>query len=373
MTSSTNRKCRWGFLSTAGIGKKNWQAIWNAGNGQVVAVASRDRKAAEVFIRSCQAEYPWEEPPIAIEGYDALLERPDIDAVYIPLPTKIRSEWVEKALSAGKHVLAEKPAAMNAQDVTRLLGLAKTKGLQYMDGVMFMHSRRLEALRNVLDDSMSVGAIRRIYSQFSFLGDSSFCSSNIRVHSELEPHGCLGDLGWYCIRMALWVMRGVMPTKVIGRRLESLQGESSPHSVPGTFSAELYFPNDVTAGFYCSFLNHHQQWTHISGDRGYVWVEDFVLPFFHSEVEFHVANSDFQINGCHFNMERHSRRIAQNEYGNNHPNSQEAKMMRTMGNFALTGRRDDQWERWTWQTQVVLDALWQSSLADGEVIEVDQG
>lgn len=78
--------------------------------------------------------------------------------------------------------------------------------MQFIDGVMFMHSARLPKMRAVLDDGASIGAIRRITSSFSFCAAPDFFAGNIRARSELEPLGCLGDLGWYNIRFALWAM-----------------------------------------------------------------------------------------------------------------------------------------------------------------------
>ena len=114
--------CRWGILGTANIARKNWRAIRNSGNSTLTAVASRDAAKARKFIDECQADVPFPTAPVPC-GYDELLARKDVDAVYIPLPTGIRREWVVKAAMAGKHVLCEKPCGVNAADV-RAIGPA---------------------------------------------------------------------------------------------------------------------------------------------------------------------------------------------------------------------------------------------------------
>ncbi len=116
--------CRWGILGTAGIARKNWKAIRLAGNASVVAVASRNETSASRFINECSAQVPFEKCPEAVGSYEALLARKDIDAVYIPLPTALRREWVIKAAEAGKYVLGEKPAALNATEVRKCWPLA---------------------------------------------------------------------------------------------------------------------------------------------------------------------------------------------------------------------------------------------------------
>ena len=91
--------------------------------------------------------------------------------------------------------------------------------VQFMDGVMFMHNPRLARVREILDDGKSVGEVRRISSAFSFYNGKEFFRDNIRVNAALEPAGCLGDLGWYCIRFALWAMNWRLPREVNGRML----------------------------------------------------------------------------------------------------------------------------------------------------------
>ena len=112
-------ECRWGLLSTAAIARKNWKAIRLSGNGRVSAVASRTAGRAQSFIDECSAEVPQSQPPTAVGSYEELVTRDDVDAVYIPLPTGIRKEWVIAAARAGKAVLVEKPVAINAADAQR--------------------------------------------------------------------------------------------------------------------------------------------------------------------------------------------------------------------------------------------------------------
>src|SRR5687767_12355322 len=100
---------RWGILGTANIARKNWKAIRNSGNGLLTAVASRELGRSRQFIAECQAAAPHPEPPRALGSYDELIRAKDVDALYIPLPTGLRKEWVLRAAAAGKHVVCEKP------------------------------------------------------------------------------------------------------------------------------------------------------------------------------------------------------------------------------------------------------------------------
>lgn len=364
----SSKICRWGILGTAGIARKNWKAIQLCSNAQVTAVASRNLESARRFIAECSSQVPPENPPEPVGSYEALLARDDIDAVYIPLPTALRHEWVVKAAQAGKHVIGEKPAALNASQVEEMLDACRQRQVQYMDGVMFMHSERLPLLHQLLSDG-AVGQLRRLNAQFSFAGDQEFQESNIRANSQLEPHGCLGDLGWYCIRYFLCAMKGQMPTHVSGRSLSVLQGNGSPEPVPGQFSADLMFEGGVSASFYCSFITENQQWFHASGDQGYLRVDDFVLPYRGPEVSVLVGQDKFAVNNCEFYMENHLTRHARREYDSGENTAQEVRMIRHFSDMVVNQRLEPSWPEWTLKTQRVLDACFTSAAMGG--LQVD--
>ena len=356
-----HEECRWGILSTAGIARKNWRAIAKSRQGRVAGVASRDVAAAETFIRECQASCPQKSPPQAYGSYAALLEDPDIDAVYIPLPTGMRKEWILRAAQHGKHILAEKPSALNASELEEVLQECRKHRVQYMDGVMFMHSARLAKIREALDDPDRIGNVRRIASHFSFCGDQAFRNTNIRSNSLYEPHGCLGDLGWYNIRFILWANGWREPTEVTARCLSTIQGQGSPKPVPSEFSAELRFDNGVSASFYCSFITENQQWSHVSGDRGSLWVDDFVLPYYGSEVGFEVSRPQLTIDGCDYHMHRRSTRISVFEYAAGAATAQEVNMFEDFHAALRSAEPDPRWGAMTLATQRVIDAAFRAS------------
>jgi predicted dehydrogenase len=224
-----------GHPSTAQIARKNWKAIHNTATPPSPSPAGNWRGAASSS-RLARPRRRWKRSPAA-GSYEALLASPEVDAVYIPLPTGLRKEWVLRAAEAGKHIVCEKPCATSVPDLREMLDACRRHRVQFMDGVMFMHSRRLDQMRAVLDDGVSVGQVKRITSTFSFRASEEFFTRNIRANSVLEPYGCLGDLGWYCLRFALWVMRGQRPRRVTGRILGK-RGPAGPAPVPTEFSGE---------------------------------------------------------------------------------------------------------------------------------------
>jgi predicted dehydrogenase len=344
------KKLRVGFLSTAGIGKKNWKAIFNSGNCVISAVASRDLAKSRDFIAACQREFPFAQEPVALGDYESLFTSKEVDAVYLPLPTALRKQWVLLAARNGKHVLCEKPCAANIGELEEMIAACQKHSVQFMDGVMFMHSPRLAKVREVLNDGQSVGAIRRIASSFSFYSGEDFFRTNIRVNGALEPAGSLGDLGWYCIRFALWTLNWQLPKSVIAKLISQSENLPGRPSAPTEFSAELLFEGGISLAFYASFLTGHQQWVHVSGQKGWLYLPDFIHPFNGYEPAFEVNKKNITVPGeirCPPGADPGAL---------GHPTSQDTRMWRHFADQIFSGTLNAEWPMWSLKTQQVLDA-----------------
>ena len=119
---------RWGLLSTANINRKLLAGAAGTDEATVAAVASRDRSRAEAFAREHGIER-------ALGSYEALLEDPEIDAVYNPLPNSMHVPWTVRALEAGKHVLCEKPLSRHPDEVEAAFAAARQQGRHAGGGV----------------------------------------------------------------------------------------------------------------------------------------------------------------------------------------------------------------------------------------------
>jgi predicted dehydrogenase len=357
-------KLRFGILSAAGIARKNWPAILNSGNCVVTAMASRDRERSRQFIAECQRETPFENPPTPLGSYEELLASQNVDAIYLPLPTGLRKEWVLRAAAAGKHVICEKPCGVSFADVREMTGACKKNRVQFMDGVMFMHSPRLARVREFLDDGKSIGPVRRISSGFSFYVGEDFFHDNIRVDGRLEPTGCLGDLGWYSIRFALWTMNWQLPHTVTSRVLSQSTAVTSRVPAPTEFSGELFFDGGVSMGFYCSFLAPNQQWMSVSGQKGWLRLPDFVHPFDSYEPAFELNQSEVRV------TEAGGGKVPSgaDRTAASHPTAQDTRMFRNFANQVFSGKLNDDWPMWALKTQQVMDACFESARkGSGEV------
>jgi xylose dehydrogenase (NAD/NADP) len=126
--------------------------------------------------------------------YDDMLARPDIDAVYNPLPNHLHAEWSHKALDAGKHVLCEKPLTLTPADSASLFDHAKSAGLTILEAYMWPHHPRARALLEMAADG-SLGTLQSGRSSFSYPMDMS--SGDHRI--DTRGAGAAFDIGIYCI------------------------------------------------------------------------------------------------------------------------------------------------------------------------------
>ena len=189
-----------GIMGCARIAKKNCCAATTA-SCQIAAIASRGEQKGQDFINEVLSDH--QEAPLLFSGEDAymkMLGSNDISSVYIPLPTKLHEQYVAKTLSSNKHVLLEKPVAVSAKSYSEMLQAASDNGKFLMDGTMFVHHPRTLAFVK------SVPNPNRVHFNFTFDGSvSDFFKNDIRMKKDGDFMGCIGDLGWYCVRMGLLV------------------------------------------------------------------------------------------------------------------------------------------------------------------------
>lgn len=226
---------------------------------ELTAVASRDgARAAEVAGEfGCR--------PVA--GYDALLARDDIDAVYVPLPAALHARWVESALRAGKHVLAEKPLTTEPARTRELLVLAAERGLVLMENVMFVHHGQHAAVRKLLADG-AIGELRSFQATFTIPG---LPDGDIRYRPELGG-GTLWDNGVYPVRAALHFLGDGL--RVIGATLDAGPGRE----VDTAGAALLRTPDGVSAQLSFGLDHGYRSVYEICGTRGRLTVDRAFTP-----------------------------------------------------------------------------------------------
>ncbi|MET2829458.1 Gfo/Idh/MocA family protein [Mesorhizobium shangrilense] len=177
---------RWGVLSTAKIGREHLlPAMVEADNGMLSAIASRDLSKARALAERFGARH-------AFGSYEELLASKEVDGVYIPLPTSQHVEWAAKAIEAGKHVLVEKPLALDAKDILPLIKLRDQKKVLVCEAFMVIYHPQWIKVRDLIA-SGAIGRLRHVQGAFSYYNVDP---NNMRNQLDLGG-GALPDIGVY--------------------------------------------------------------------------------------------------------------------------------------------------------------------------------
>jgi predicted dehydrogenase len=245
---------KWGFLSTANINRLVLAGARDSDRVQVLAVASRDQRRAGEYAAANGFER-------AYGSYEALLEDPDVEAVYISLPNSLHVEWAVKALDAGKHVLCEKPLDRRPEQVERAFDAADRAGRILMEGFMYRHNPQTARLKDLVDEG-AVGPLRAIRACFSFTIDRP---ENVRLAADLDG-GALMDVGCYC----------VSGSRLLAGEPELVHGEQviGPSGVDIRFAGTMRFRGDVIAQFDCGFDLPVRDELEAIGSEGSVFLDD---------------------------------------------------------------------------------------------------
>jgi len=243
---------RYGIMGVGNIARQFAEGVAGARRSRVVAVASRSEPRARAFA----AEF---EAPLAFGSYEAMLDRAELDAVYIALPNTLHKRWTLAALDAGLHVLCEKPLAMTEADGVAMFDAARRAGRLLVEA--FMH--RTHPLWQAAAEEIEAGAIGRLR-----LVRSSFCfrirrtEGNIRYDPALGG-GSLMDVGCYCVNLARQ-LAGADPLAV------DATATLHPGGVDEAAAGWMRFPGDVLASFTCGFNIQADNTAFLCGDEGYL-------------------------------------------------------------------------------------------------------
>ncbi|MGI5456703.1 Gfo/Idh/MocA family protein [Streptomyces sp. CA-249302] len=251
---------RIGVLGCADIARRRvLPAMAATAEVEIAAVASRDTDRARRLAQRYGAR--------AVHGYAALLERDDVDAVYVPVPAALHARWTEAALRAGKHVLAEKPLSTDPRTTAELLALARASGLVLMENVMFVHHPQHETVRGWIDDGL-IGEVRAFRAEFAV---PRLPDQDIRHSADLGG-GALLDTGVYPVRAALHLLGDGL------RVLDAVLHTPPGRSVDTAGSALLSAPDGVgvqlTFGIDHAYGSRYEVW----GSEGRLTVDRAFTP-----------------------------------------------------------------------------------------------
>jgi predicted dehydrogenase len=253
------QKIRWGVLSTAKIGTKTVIPAMQQGElCTVAAIASRDAGKARAVADELGIER-------AHGSYEALLADPDIEAIYNPLPNHLHVPWSIKAMEAGKHVLCEKPVALDAEGARQLAEASARTGRLVAEAFMIRHHLQWQKARALIDEGR-IGEARAVQTMFAYyLTDPA----NIRNQADIGGGG-LYDIGCYAINTARYVF-GAEPERVIG-----VFDNDPVMRTDRMMSGLAAFAGDRHLTFTCATQLVPTQRVQILGTRGRIEIE---IPF----------------------------------------------------------------------------------------------
>ncbi len=246
---------RWGVLGSADIAvKKVIPAMKAATLCDVVAIASRSADRARATADDLGI-------PNSYGGYQDLLDDPDVEAVYIPLPNHLHAEWAIAAAGAGKHVLCEKPMAMTSAQARKMIDAADRAGVKLMEAFMYRLHPLWVQVRRLIDDG-AIGELLAVQSFFSYYNDDP---GDIRNQVDAGG-GSLYDVGCYPVNVARMLF-DTEPTDVMAaiRR--------DPDSGTDVLTSVVLDFDGRHGTFTCSTRLEDDQRVHIQGTEGRLLVE----------------------------------------------------------------------------------------------------
>lgn len=248
---------RWGVLGCAGIAIRSViPGIQQSKTGKVVAIASRNKQKAEQTALELSIEK-------AYDSYEALLSDQDIDAVYIPLPNHLHMEWTIKAAEAGKHVLCEKPIALNAAQAQKMVDACEKAGVFLAEAFMYRHHPRYRKILDIIK-SGEIGDVRSIHANFTFNNAKDY--DNIRFKKEWGG-GSIYDVGAYPISVGRLLL-GSEPHAVTVHALFSPEHDDVDMMASGL----IEYANGVGLTFDCGMWGAFRNSLEILGSDGRIEV-----------------------------------------------------------------------------------------------------
>ena len=261
----TNRKVRWGIVSTAGIAQNAFiPALRQTKRGELVAVASRDRARAEAFAAE-------NDIPVVFDDYASMLESDEIDAVYNPLPNSLHAEWTIAAAKNDKHVFCEKPLAISPAEAQTMVEACKEAGVVFFEAFVFLYHPQTLRLREVIDS----GRIGRLIQVEAHIAGNIFTRPNIEQNIRLSKElvgGALMDMGCYPITFA----RFAFAEEPLAVRADCYIHPK--FDVDTRDALILNFSDDRQASLMASFHNTGGQGALIFGEDGFIEVPNPYHP-----------------------------------------------------------------------------------------------
>jgi NDP-hexose-3-ketoreductase len=318
MTHS-NSPTRFGVIGTGRITRRLVADLQSTDGVDVTAIASRTSDRARWYADQYGIAS-------AIEGYESLLRRDDVDSVYISLPPSMHAEWSIAAAEHGKHVLCEKPLATSMAEAEAIDAACRKNKTRWLAATAWLHHQRTAAMTDWIRGDR-LGRLGHVSAAVSFY--QPFQSDDHRLDASLGG-GCLLDLGWYTAGLIRFAT-GRLPRSVLADAVIR-QGVSQ------RLTAMLWFDDDITATISCGYDTATRKWFEIAGSAASLVCDDFTRPWADRPTRCWIHDASGQV-------EQHSFEGCQE---------------RAMISRFVAGEPLEPWQSQSLDTQRILDALAES-------------
>jgi predicted dehydrogenase len=255
----------WGLLSTAKINRALIKPLRASPRVRLLAVASRSESSASDYAREWNI-------PRAHGSYEALLNDPEIDVIYNPLPNHLHAEWTIKALRAGKHVLCEKPFAITLDEADAMIAASKETGKVLTEAFMYRHHTQTLKVKEIVD-SGALGKLQLIKGAFTFMLTRE---GNFRLVKEMGG-GSIWDVGCYPISYARMIV-GSDPLEVFGWQVSGNSGSDD------AFFGQMKFKDEIHAQFDSGFKSPSRSYIEIVGSKAALQIPNPFKPGLKNEI-----------------------------------------------------------------------------------------
>ena len=252
------KKIRWGLLSTAWINVAMVGPMHRSNRSELVAVASRTLEKSRAFAVKNNI-------PKAYGNYEELIEDPEVDVIYNPLPNTLHAEWTIRSVKAGKHVMCEKPMVTTLEELQAVEAAVLKHKVTVFEAISFLHHPQIYKIRQMIKAG-ELGDVELISCW------DAFCLSpedltNIRLNPKLAG-GSLWDVGVYPNAFAIALADGNPPEEVWAQQIVG------PTQVDLTLIGQMRFANNLVAQISCGMRSPGRRGARIIGTQGMLVVLD---------------------------------------------------------------------------------------------------
>ena len=261
---------RWGIIGPGNIANNFADGLKESFSGQLTAIASKNNERRESFGDKYNID-----AALRFSSYDDLLNSENIDAVYISTPHTLHAEWTIKAAGKGKHVLCEKPGAVNFREGQQVIEAVRQAGVFYMEGFMYRCHPQIPALVNFIKEK-KIGEVKNIKSSFGF--DMGKTIPESRLFMADLAGGAILDVGVYPISFSRMIAGAALGKKFINPKSVTATATMGVTGVDEISQATLEFENGIIAEASTAIREEMKNNAIITGTKGTIELDQPWAP-----------------------------------------------------------------------------------------------